>query len=111
MPAAGRYESQGSKYSCVAPGPPCSNSNLMRGLLPKRLVQTLNIPCDVLIGMSRTPPENRSLRAELSRYSPHVQAADASAALFWVKSAPLRTWECAGSAWRCARERDGPGSL
>ena len=34
----------------------------MRGLLPWRLVQTLNLPLGVLIGIMRTPPDKRSGR-------------------------------------------------
>ena len=45
-----------SKYSWVAPGPPWSSRRRMRGLLPNRFVQTLNVPCGVRMGMSRTPP-------------------------------------------------------
>ena len=67
MPAAGRNESQASKYSCVAPGPPCSSSTLVVGLLPTRLVQTWNSPYGVLIGIIRTPPESRSIRPVVSR--------------------------------------------
>src|SRR5580698_7854454 len=69
MPAAGRKLSHDSRYSCVNPGPPCSSSSLMRGLLPIRLVHTENFPKGVSIGIRRTPPLRRSLRPRLSRYS------------------------------------------
>src|SRR6516164_2045789 len=82
MPAAGRYASHGSKYSWVLPGPPCSSSNLTRGLLPKRRVQTLKVPLGVVIGSRRTPPESRSSRAELSRYAARGGADAASSVLF-----------------------------
>src|SRR6202035_634517 len=68
MPAAGRKLSQASKYSCVAPGPPCNSSNLIRGLLPMRLVQTLNFPLGVWTSMIFTPPLKTSARPVLSRY-------------------------------------------
>src|SRR6185503_1712673 len=55
IPSAPSACSSASKYSCVAPGPPCSSSSRIRGLCPKRLVQTLNWPLGVRIGMSRTP--------------------------------------------------------
>lgn len=32
----------------------------MAGLLPVRLVQTLNVPLGVSMGIMRTPPEKRS---------------------------------------------------
>ena len=51
MPSAPAKRSSASKYSWVAPGPPCSSSSLIRGLLPKRLVQTLKSPFGVWIGI------------------------------------------------------------
>src|SRR5437773_7589709 len=40
----------------------------MRGLFPWRLVQTLNSPLGVWIGIMRTPPARRSARLLSSRY-------------------------------------------
>ena len=72
---AGEEQSHASKYSWVAPGPPCSRSTLTRGLLPTRLVQTRNSPFGVVIGISRTPPDQASSRPVLSKYSPSDSAA------------------------------------
>src|SRR6185295_11377813 len=69
MPAPGKYESNASMYSCVAPGPPCSSSTFIVGLFPVRLVHTLNVPFGVLIGIIFTPPASTSSRPELSRYA------------------------------------------
>src|SRR5262249_7932201 len=55
-------------YSCVAPGPPCSSSTFIVGLLPTRLVQTLNVPFGVAIGIIFTPPVNTSSRPAEARY-------------------------------------------
>jgi hypothetical protein len=51
-------------YSCVAPGPPCSNSTFIDGLFPVRLVHTLNVPLGVPIGIIFTPPVRTSSRPE-----------------------------------------------
>src|ERR1700753_368045 len=56
IPRPASAVSSASKYSWVAPGPPCSNSSLIRGLLPNRLVHTLKSPLAVWIGIIRTPP-------------------------------------------------------
>src|SRR5690349_15978109 len=53
MPSTGKKLSNDSKYSWVAPGPPCSRSNFIFGLLPIRFVQTLYFPSTVI---SLTPP-------------------------------------------------------
>ena len=45
-----------------------NNRTLMRGLLPTRLVQTLNEPFGVVIGINRTPPVDASSRPVLSKY-------------------------------------------
>ena len=52
-----------------APGPPCSSRSFRRGLLPKRRVQTLNVPRGVVIAIRRTPPSSRSVLPPFSRYS------------------------------------------
>src|SRR5262249_15829982 len=56
------------KYSWVAPGPPCSSSSLIFGLLPMRFVQTRNCPLGVEIGIIRAPPPRTSARPALSKY-------------------------------------------
>src|SRR5262249_19742725 len=56
-------------YSCVAPGPPCSKSTLIRGLLPVRFVQTVKVPFGVVMGIRFTPPVSTSSRPALSKYA------------------------------------------
>ena len=56
MPCAGKKFSMHLKYSCVAPGPPLSNNNLIVGLLPNLFVHTLNLPFGVEILIILTPP-------------------------------------------------------
>src|SRR5512139_2056211 len=68
MPAAGNQLSNASKYSWVAPGPPCNSSTLMRGLFPTRLVQTRNVPLGVEIVIVRMPPDHTSSRPLRSKY-------------------------------------------
>src|SRR5262245_46024165 len=65
-------------YSCVAPGPPCSSSTFMRGLLPVRFVHTLNVPAAVVIGIRFTPPDRTSSRPVLSKYEAGEYAFEAS---------------------------------
>src|SRR4030095_7161846 len=65
-------------YSCVAPGPPCSSSTLMRGLLPVRFVHTLHVPFAVVIGIRFTPPDKTSSRPVLSKYEAGEDALEAS---------------------------------
>src|SRR5580704_5934226 len=119
MPAAGRKLSHASKYSCVAPGPPCSKSSLIRGLLPTRLVQTLNFPLGVWISIVLTPPLNTSARPALSKYAIGVigsaarpERADATQAMAARRlRALLMSPRCADAAWRLSRRFiDFPGS-
>lgn len=45
-------------YSCVIAGPPCRSNTLMRGLLPIRFVQTLNLPTGVSMGIIFMPADS-----------------------------------------------------
>ena len=53
----------------MLPGPPCNKSTLIVGLLPKRLVQTLNFPFGVLMLIIFIPPVFTKAVSVLLKYS------------------------------------------
>jgi hypothetical protein len=52
----------------------------MRGLLPVRFVQTVNVPFGVAMGIRFTPPDSTSSRPVLSKYEPAGEAVATSPA-------------------------------
>jgi hypothetical protein len=69
----------------------------MRGLLPVRLVQTVNVPFGVAMGIRFTPPDSTSSRPVLSKYEPTGEAVATSPAPI-IASAPVEP----GRAHPCA---------